>query len=206
MVAQPLGAQTIPSGTLAPTVLAWDSFERTDGNLSGSVAPSGQQWRTTISQTNWKISGNQARSSSASTIGYCVLQMNRLDAVVEVVLSSLISGANSGIDINDDDIDNLVVLYNRVGTTSTVRLYRYTGAYTQISTAAVAGTPSSITLRVSSVGSTVKVWVDGALVMTAVLAGADLAVKTTNSDNTLFGIWARSDTVTRFDNFHVDAP
>ena len=204
---EPLGVVNVAGGVSTPTVLAWDSFQRADAQLAGSTLPSGQTWRTTIALNNWQLTGNQVRSSAASTIGYVVVQMNRQDAVAEVVLSNLTSGANAGIDINDDDTDNLMVLYTRSGTSSAVTLYKYISKYVQIgASVAVPGAPASVTLRVASVGAVISVWVDGILVMTNTLAGADLAVKYTNGDNTLFGLWSRNDVTTRFDNFHVDAP
>lgn len=197
-------------GTGAPVVLSSDSFQRADSALAGYVLPSGAQWVNPGGAGNWQVSANKVRSTTATSVSDVVVGVSRLDAAPEVTLSALANGANAGLSLNDDGLNSYAVYYQRSGGSSSVRLCSVVsdGVITTIVTlasASVGGTPTTVKLRATSVGSTFKVAVDGVEVINTTLFGADLAVKTTGGNNTMFGLRSDSDTTTVFDDFHVDA-
>jgi hypothetical protein len=193
----------------APTVLAWDPFDATGALTPANV---GKNWTTAGS--TWQESGGYARATTSSTLGSATIQTGVLDASVEVTLSNLVNGANAGINLNEDIPRNLMVLYSQTATNSYVRLWRANGG----GTTAVSGLlpvfsgtlPSSVVLRAQSVGPVINAWVNGTLYMSFTMTTGSAAYNVkygpAGSPNTNFGLWARSDTTTRFDDFHVDTP
>jgi hypothetical protein len=196
----------------APAVFAWDPFDSavTGPLTAANPNPPGRAWTT--SGSTWQESGGTARATTSSTLGSATIQTGVLDATVEVTLSNLVNGANAGANLNEDIPRNLMVLYSQTATNSYVRVWRANGG----GTTAVSGLipvysgvlPTSVKLRAQSIGPIINVWVDGTQYMNYTLTGTALNVKTggAGAPNTNFGLWARSDTTTRFDDFHIDLP
>jgi hypothetical protein len=208
LVSEPLGGFGVATPSGSPVVLQWDSFAANPANINGSFAPSGGQWQ---GSGNWSASTGQARATSNNATSWMVLNAGVLDATAEARLSNLAVGAHIGIDVNDDTGDNLYVLYNRTGNAAgqhTVRFWKYAGGNIAVSGAVVVPgvPPAALTLRVQSIGSTLRVSVDGTLVTTFTMGAAEIAIKNTGGDNTRFGFWARNDINTRLDDFHIDSP
>jgi hypothetical protein len=194
-----IGGWTYPQTVAAPTVLAWSNFTGTTGtNLSGRALNAGGSWIVDIG--TWTIQANTAAASNTAiaNMGVGVGTQNAS------VLATLTIGAsaNAGVLANDNGSAALYALYSRTAG-GTIRLYKYSGGATTLATVTGVGTPTSGTLKLDSTTTTIKVSWNGTQVISYVLTAAE-ATTFHAAGNNRFGLIADSDSVTRFDDFHVD--
>ena len=201
---------TVSAGSGAPTVFAWDDFERTVSPLQGSNAPSANQWKPEVG--NWLTNGTTAQASSSNADANTLIDAPGVDASLVVTITAVGGNPTPGVTFNDDGIDNMLLLYTKAAG-GTLTLYTYFGP-TRVFLAAATGigprgTPFE--LRVTSLGPVITVFVNGTQVMTQTLAGANLCkVKDSGCPpnggaNVGFGLWADTDTASTFNDFRIES-
>jgi hypothetical protein len=205
-------AQNLEGLSGAPTVYGSDNFDRVQNPLQGTVSPGGLLWKPQIG--TWLTNGTTARTSTSNAKANVLMDLPTVDASMVVTISPGTGTARPGVTFNDDGNDNMLLLYSASGG-GTLTLSTYFGP-TRVfvaSTNGVGNPNSAFELRVTSIGPTITVYVNGTLRMTQTLTGANLCkFKDTGpgcvSDgqpNVGFGLWADSDTQSTFDNFRVES-
>lgn len=193
----------------APTVISFENFDGPNNtNISGTTPDWGPGvWRS-LGGT-WRIRNNQAQSTSVS-LGSINVHLGVSDGAAEVTLDRRNgTGWNAGLLFNDNDYSVLLVLWQAAGNGS-LTLYKWNGSFTQLATvnnlySGANPAPQEVQLRVRTVGSLVEASLDGTLILTHTLSPADTGLFK-NAAHDGWGLWAESDSRTRFDNFHVDTP
>lgn len=205
---------TIPPGTLtatsvtgttgAPTVYIWDHFDRANGSIGSAVV--GGIWGQSVG--TWTISGNVARCTNTATGNATITVPGVVDARVDVDMT-FGTTAQAGLDFDDDGagLNNMMVLYRKTATISQVRLHTWIGNVAfpaPVATANVASATSA-SVTVIAVGSSVQVFWNGGLVISYTLNATEVAALKDAGSNQ-FGLWAESDSTSRFNNFRVQSP
>ena len=205
-------AQNLGGVSGAPTVYGWDDFDRVLNLLPGSVSPGGLVWKPQIG--TWLLDGATARTSTSNKDANVLMDLPVLDASMVVTITPGTGTARPGVTFNDDGTNNMLLLYSASGG-GTLTLSTYFGP-TRVflaSTSGVGNPNSSFELRVTSIGPTITVFVNGTLRMTQTLTGTNLCkfkdigagcVPDGNA-NAGFGLWADADTNSTFDNFRVES-
>jgi hypothetical protein len=191
----------IAGSTGAPHVRAWDSFNRTDGGLGSPIV--GGVWGSR--NGTWTIESNKAKSSSSVASTATVSLPTILNCRVDLDLT-IGSTAYAGLNLNDDGTNNIVVLYKKTGIVSELQLIVWIGGTGPLPTP-VASAPvsngSTASLSVTLSGSDVTVLWNGVPAISYPLTAPEsTAVRDSNSIG--YGVWAQSDSTTRFDNFRVE--
>lgn len=205
-------AQNLTGVSGAPTVYGWDNFDRVQNPLQGTASPGGTVWNAQIG--TWLTNGTTARTSTSNTNANMLMNAPTVDASLVVTITPGTGTARPGVTFNDDGDDNMLLLYSSSGG-GTLTLSTYFGP-TRVFLASVNGVgnpSSSFELRVTSIGPTITVYVNGSIRMTQTLTGANLCkFKDTGpgcvSDgqaNVGFGLWADTDTQSTFDDFRVES-
>lgn len=194
-----LGGWTYPQTIAAPTVLAWANFVGTNGtNLNGRALNAGGNWIADIG--TWTIQSNTAAASNVAIANLGVATTTPSASVTATL--TIGASANAGVLANDNGTVALYALYSRAGG-GTIKLYKYSGGATVLATATGVGTPGSGTLRLDSTTTTIKVSWNGTQVLSYTLTAAETTALHGTANNR-FGLIADSDSVTRFDDFHID--
>ncbi len=194
-----LGGWTYPQTIPAPTVLAWANFVGTNGtNLSGRALNAGGSWIVDIG--TWTIQSNTAAASNTAIANVGVVATTQNASVIATL--NLGASANAGVLANDNGTVALYALYSKAAG-GTIKLYKYTGGATVLATVTGVGTPTSATLKLDSATTTIKVSWNGTQVLSYTLTTAE-ATTLHGAANNRFGLIADSDSVTRFDDFHID--
>jgi hypothetical protein len=199
VAAAKLGAWNVPGTTSAPTVLAWANFNGTTGtNLNGQALNGGGTWTADIG--TWTIQGNAAAAASTA-LANLVTSAGTNSASV---LSTMTFGATAraGVLALDNSANAVYALYSKTAG-GTVQLYKYNGGATLLATVTGVGTPTSAVMKLDATTSTLKVSWNGTVVLSYTLSAAEITVFKTGT-NLRYGIIADSDSLTRFDDFHVD--
>lgn len=205
-------AQNLTGLSGAPTVYAWDDFDRVQNPIQGTVTPSGLFWKPQIG--TWLTDGSTARTSTSDANANMITDAPTVDASMVVTISPGNGSARPGVTFNDDGNDNMLLLYSSSGG-GTLTLSTYFGP-TRVfvaSTGGVGNPNSTFELRVTSIGPTITVYVNDSLRMTQTLTGANLCkfkdigpgCVSDGQPNVGFGLWADSDTLSTFDNFRVES-
>lgn len=205
-------AQNLTGVSGAPTVYAWDDFDRVQNPVQGTVSPSGLFWKPQIG--TWLTDGSTARTSTSNANANMITDVPTVDASMVVTINPRNGSARPGVTFNDDGDDNMLLLYSASGG-GTLTLSTYFGP-TRVfvaSTNGVGNTNSTFELRVTSIGPSITVYVNGTLRMTQTLTGANLCkfkdigpgCVSDGQPNVGFGLWADSDTSSTFDNFRVES-
>ncbi len=205
--AQPVGPVTskvltafsMAASTGAPNVLTWANFTGTTGtNLSGQALNGSGTWIVTAG--TWTIQSNAAATTSVA--------LARIDTNVgtqnATALATLTFGvsANAGLVALNNGTNFVYALYS-TATGGTITLTKSTGSTVVLSTVTGVGTPTSASMKLDASTTTLKVSFAGNVVLSYTLTAAEItALKGTT--NNRFGLIANKDTVTRFDDFHVD--
>ncbi len=200
VVTAKLGSWNVPGTSGAPAVLAWTDFTGTTGTtLNGRALNHGGTWAADIG--TWTIQANTAAASNTA-IANLVVSAGTNSASV---LTTLITGATAraGVLALDNSANALYALYSK-GSGGTIQLYKYTTGATLLATATGVGTPTSGIIKLDATTSTIKISWNGTVVLSYALTAAEVATFKT-ATNLRYGIIADSDSVTRFDDFHVDA-
>lgn len=197
-----------PSG--APTVYAWDDFERTVNPLQGTAAPSTNLWRPGVG--SWLTTGTVARANTSSADANTLIDAPSVDASMVVTITPIGGNPKPGVTFNDDGTDDMLLLYTKAGG-GTLTLSTYFGP-TRVFLSAVTGVGpvgTAFELRVTSNGPTITIFVNGSLVMTQTLAGSnlckfkDMGCAPNGGPNVGFGLWADTDTASTFDDFRIES-
>ena len=205
-------AQNLSGLSGAPTVYGWDNFDRVQNPIQGSTSPSGMVWTAQIG--TWLADGSTARTATANANANVLMDVPSVDASMVVTITPGNGTARPGVTFNDDGDDNMLLLYSSsAGGTLTLSTYFGPTRVFVASTNGVGNPNSTFELRVTSIGPTITVYVDGTLRMTQTLTGANLCkFKDTGSGcvsdgqpNVGFGLWADTDTNSTFDNFRVES-
>jgi hypothetical protein len=186
-----------------PTVYAATDFTGTDGqSITAVPLATGQTW--TINAGNWTIQGNEATHNNTPMASAWV-SAGTTSAAVQVTLDFPATARRGGVTLLGDAtsflyavVDNgnggQVLLYKRVGTTSTLL-----GSLIGI------GLPSTGVLRVEAFTNTINVYFAGTLVISYTLTPAEVT-QFKAATHTRFGIIADSDPQTAFNDFMVTGP
>ncbi len=194
----------------APTVYAWDDFERTVNPLQGSNSPSANLWKPEVG--SWLTNGTTAQASSSNADANTLIDAPGVDASLVVTITPVGGNPTPGVTFNDDGTDNMLLLYTKAAG-GTLTLYTYFGP-TRVFLAGATGIGPRATpfeLRVTSVGPVITVFVNGTQVMTETLAGAnlckfkDIGCAPNGGPNVGFGLWADTDTVSTFNDFRIES-
>ena len=205
-------AQNLSGLSGAPTVYGWDNFDRVQNPIQGTSSPSGIAWNAQIG--TWLADGSTARTATTNANANVLMNVPSVDASMVVTISPGNGTARPGVTFNDDGDDNMLLLYSpSAGGTLTLSTYFGPTRVFVASTNGVGNPNSTFELRVTSIGPTITVYVNGTLRMTQTLTGANLCkFKDTGSGcvsdgqpNVGFGIWADTDTSSTFDNFRVES-
>lgn len=198
-IAAKLGAWNVTQGTGAPTVLTWSSFTGATGtNLSGKALNGPGTW--IVDAGTWTIQTNRAAASNTTRANMSVnVGTQNATAVVTLTIGA---SARAGLVVNDNGTAALYAIYSR-NAGGRIRLYKDNGTQTLLATVSGVGTPASAVLKVDSTTTTIKVSFAGTQVLTYTLTAAEAATYHAAGNNR-FGLIADRDTVTRFDDFHVD--
>ena len=205
-------AQNLAGVSGAPTVYGWDNFDRVQNPVQGTASPSGTVWKSQIG--TWATDGSTARTTTSNANANVLMDVPTVDASMVVTITPGNGTARPGVTFNDDGDDNMLLLYSASGG-GTLTLSTYFGP-TRVfvaSTSGVGNPNSTFELRVTSIGPTITVFVNGTLRITQTLTGTNLCkFKDTGSGcvsdgqpNVGFGIWADTDTSSTFDNFRVES-
>jgi hypothetical protein len=198
-----LAAFTFTGGPSVPNALAYTDFSGTDGqNITSVPLATGQTW--TVGAGNWSVSGNEATHNNTPMANAWV-SVGTTSAAVQVNLDFPATARRAGVTLLGDAtsflyavIDNgnggQVLLYKRVGTTSTLL-----GSATNV------GLPSTAVLRVEAFTNTINVYFSGTLVISYTLTSAEVT-QFKSSTHVRYGIIADSDPQTNFNDFEVDGP
>ncbi len=205
--AKPIGPQTskvltafsMAASTGAPNVLTWANFTGANGTkLSGKVLNGGGTW--VVDGGTWTIQTNAAGSTNVA--------LANMDTNVGTqnasALATLTFGAtaNAGLVALDNGTTALFTLYSKAAG-GTMTLYKYAGGAVVLASVTGIGTPASALVKLDAVTSAIKVSFAGTQVLSYTLTAAEVT-SLKGAANNRFGIWADSDSVTRFDDFHVD--
>jgi hypothetical protein len=202
--------QNITGTTGAPTIYAWDNFDRS-GNLEGSTSPGGLVWKPQIG--TWPLNGTTARTNTNNADANVVIDLSTLDAAMVVTMTPVGTNARPGLTFNDDGSNNMLLLYSSAGGgTLTLSTYFGTSRVFLASTAGVGAPGTSFEVKVVSLGPTITISVNGTLRLTQTLTGTNLCkFKDTGAGctpdgraNVGFGIWADNDTSSFFDDFRLE--
>ena len=207
-----LTAQNLSGVSGAPTVYGWDNFNRVQNPLQGTTSSSGVVWKAQIG--SWLADGSSASTATTDANANVLMDVPTVDASMVVTITPGNGSARPGVTFNDDGDDSMLLLYSASGG-GTLTLSTYFGpTRVFVASARGVGNPNStFELRVTSIGPTISVYVNGTLRMTQTLTGANLCkFKDTGSGcvsdgqpNVGFGLWADSDTSSTFDNFRVES-
>ena len=198
------------SSSGAPTVYAWDDFERTVNPLQGTAAPSTNLWRNGVG--SWLTNGTVARANTNSADANTLINAPTVDASMVVTITPIGGNPSPGVTFNDDGTDDMLLLYTKAGG-GTLTLSTYFGP-TRVFLAAATGigpVGTAFELRVTSNGPTITIFVNGSLVMSQTLAGAnlckfkDIGCPPNGGANVGFGLWADKDTASTFDDFRIES-
>ena len=205
-------AQNLDGVSGAPTVYGWDDFDRVLNPLQGTSTTGGMVWIPQIG--TWATNGSTASTPVSTANANVLINVPTVDASLVVTINPGTGTARTGVTFNDDGDDNMLLLYSASGG-GTLTMSTYFGP-TRVSLASITGVGNpntSFELRVTSIGPTITVFVNGTLSMTQTLTGTNLCkFKDTGpgcvSDgqpNVGFGLWAESDTRSTFDNFRIES-
>lgn|GEM_PF-6277652 len=207
-----LDAWSSAAATGAPSVVAWENFDGTNGtNLNGTTTDGGSRTWSRVGGT-WTISSNRAVSTSADS--YLHLNASSASRAVEVTVhrngatsfdgGPIVDGNSGASDLLSADwtsnSNGSIELWKKVGGGWTL-LSAVTGLYP----GGIATAPSSVTVRIDAVStSVVTVSLDGVVRITYTLtAGEQTTFK--NGTHTYAGIISYNTNQLTFDNFHVDS-
>lgn len=196
-----------------PTVLRWEDFTGTNGTALVSTPlnnPPGGSW-VAVAGT-WTVNGSgRARLSSGTGNARVTTAAGTISAAVEAQLTVPASGSfNAGLVANDNQLTGadgraLAVNYSNAGNGRITIIKRIGTANTTLATVSNLGRIIPVTMRVDATTTTIRVYLNGTLVASYTLTATD-ASQLRTATNTGFGLWANNNTVTTFDNFHVDGP
>ena len=205
-------AENLDGTSGAPTVYGSATFDRVQNPLQGTTSPTGGFWKPQIG--TWLTNGTTARTSTSNANANVIMDAPAVDASMVVTINPGNGTVRPGVTFNDDGNNNMLLLYSSNGG-GTLTLSTYFGP-TRVFVASVNGIGNPNTafeLRVTSIGPTITVYVNGTLRMTQTLSGANLCkfkdigpgCVSDNQPNVGFGLWADSDTSSTFDNFRIES-
>lgn len=199
IVTAKIGAWTIPGSTGAPTVVTWTGFTGSNNTrLSGANLEGGGSWVADIG--TWTIQSNQAATNSVSLANMSVdVGSNSASAWATLTFGAT---ARAGVMALDNGGVAIYALYSK-GSGGTIQLYKYSGGQVLLATVTGVGTPTSAVMGLDATTNVMRVSWNGAVVLSYTLTASEVGTFKTGT-NHRFGIIADSDSLTRFDNFHVD--
>ena len=205
-------AQNLDGVSGAPTVYGWDDFDRVLNPLQGTSTPGGMVWIPQIG--TWATNGSTASTPISTPNANVLMNVPTVDASLVVTINPGTGTSRTGVTFNDDGDDNMLLLYSASGG-GTLTMSTYFGT-TRVSLTSITGVgnPNAMfELRVTSIGPTITVYVNGTLSMTQTLTGTNLCkfkdvgpgCVSDGQPNVGFGLWADSDTRSTFDNFRIES-
>ncbi|MFN8052040.1 MAG: hypothetical protein U0Q22_11415 [Acidimicrobiales bacterium] len=205
VTARSLDGFTMSADPGAPTVIAWDAFDGTNGtNLNGATTDGGSKTWVKFGG-NWSIQGNKAKSNAASPSGLILNAGVSSGSSEATITASGTYDAEMITNSNSTGTDHLLLSWNSAAGGS-LEIWKYQGSsYTVRASITGIGAPTNAKVRLESTsGSVLNGYVDGVLRVTYTLtAGEQTTYK--NGTHTYFGIVAYNDSASTFDNYHVDA-
>lgn len=211
VASESVSVNTVSGSSGAPTVYAWDDFERTVNPLQGSNSPSANLWKTGVG--SWLTNGTIAQASTKNTDANTSIDAPGVDASIVVTITPFGTIPKPGVTFNDDGTDKMLLLYTKAGG-GTLTLYTNFSSNRVVlsSVTAVGAVGTPFELRVTSVGPTITIFVNANLVMTQTLSGAnlckfkDIGCTPNGRANVGFGLWADTDTASTFNDFRIESP
>ena len=195
-----LGAWTIPGGTGAPTVVTWDSFTGTNGtSLSGRALSGGGNW--VVNGGTWTIQTNRAASTSATRARISVAGGNQNRSALATL--TIGASARAGLVALDSGTAYIYAVYSKASS-GTMQLYKFSGSATLLASVTGIGLPATAEMKLDASTNTIRVSFAGVQVLSYTLTAAEITTFK-NAANNRYGLIADADSVTRFDDFHVDA-
>lgn len=191
----------------APTVVAADSFTGSDGtNLDGlAVESGGLTWAATGG--TWTLQSGRARSTSAVSSALLV-DGGSSGGAVEAAVSPGGAAWDTYLILDADaSFTTALVADWWSGSDGTIALYsEIDGTFTEVASVTdlyPGGAPASAVVRLEASATTVHVYLDGALVITYTLSGAE-QTRFGAAGQTWAGIGTDLDPSSTFDDFHLD--
>lgn len=193
-----LDAFSVVGPTGAPTVLTWENFTGANGtNLSGTALDGGGSW--SVDAGTWTIGTNRARVTNTAAANMWVATGNA--NVTAVVTLTIGASAQAGLSVRGDASRRIYAIYTKASG-GTVELYKISGGSTLLGSATGVGTPASAVMHLDATTDTIRVRFAGTEVVSYTLTGGEVG-QFAGLDRV--GLYASNDTVTRWDDFHVDA-
>lgn len=188
----------------------YDPFTRADSGSSLGSATTGGAW--TAGTGTWGISSNKAYLNSVTADAHAMIDSGYADGTLTCDITLSATRAHAGVIVRAatvSDIDGLYVRYKpSVGDLILMKRVTGVGSATLESQSVSWAVGTTKTLKVVTLGTNIKAYLDGTLVLNHTLAGGDIALFTTP---TVVGLYedrdggTGDDGGTRFDNFNFVA-
>ena len=210
-----LTALTMAASTGAPTVVAWENFNGTNGtNLNGTVTDGGAKtWSVNPAGGAWTIQGNGAQSTTPNSS--LVIDAGAPSRSVSATIFR--NGATTfdvGLTINRNAAGTEFLTAEWTNTANgSMELWKFSGgAWTEVDVISnlypggIATAPASITLTLSSLSTgALTAFINGVQVVTYTLTAAEQTLFK-NAAHQLAGPYQWLSNGLRFDDFHLDNP
>jgi hypothetical protein len=209
-----LSAFKMSTSTGAPTVVAWENFNGTNGtNLSGTTTDGGAKTWSVSRAGTWTIQGNQARTTSADTS--LVIDGGSDDRTIGGTIFR--NGATTfdvGFTINRNAAGTQFLTAEWTSTSNgSMELWKYnSGAWTLLTSVTnlypggIGTAPASILLSLSSTAANVlSASINGTAVVSTTLSAADQTTYK-NATHQLLGPYQWTSNGLTWDDVHVDNP
>jgi hypothetical protein len=210
-----LMAITVPGAVVppVPTVYVWDNFVRPalPNNPPIGTAIVGGAWTQNMGTWSVVTSTQKLRIAAATVNGNVTIGLGSvLDAQVDATFT-FNAASNSGVVLNDDGAQRIIVLYRKTTTGGGIyqlRLYVWTSGATLPAPVATANVTSltAASIKVIANGSSIQAFWNGAgapVISYTLTAPEIAAVK--NAGSNRFGVWSENDGGDRFDDFRVQS-
>jgi hypothetical protein len=207
-----LAGLTMSTSTGAPTVVAYENFTGSNGTNLDNTSTDGGGLTWLADNATWTIQSNSARSGNAVDSVLVVNGSSNDGAVEATIYRNGGTTFDAGLIVNGDSItNNMLYVEWRYQSNGELRLSKKVsdspttlGSVTALYPGGPSTAPASIVLRLVSTSTTVTVYLDGVLMISHSLSGAETTLFK-NSTHRWVGLTAVSDTTSTFDNWHLDA-
>lgn len=205
-----LSAFSATGSSGAPSVTAWEDFERSNRTrLDGQITDGGGLTWVAV-RGNWRIRQNRANATRGDVA--LVVDAGTPDQSAEATLFRGGTTFDFGLVANmNADGSEFIAAELSSASNGQVELWRFDGAWTllvavgNLYTGAASGWPTSTTMRLESTsGGQMRVSLDGSLLIDHTLGPADQS-RFKNADHQWFGLHSYYDGASQWDDFHIDA-
>ena len=201
--------QLAPAG--APTVVAWENFDGSNGTRMDGRTTTGGGLTWTALRGNWRIRANAAgvNSGDVALALTAPTPFHSIEATTVRRRTTFDVGVFANMNASGDEFITAELTDANNGE---LQVWRYRSGWTLLTAASnlysgpASGWPTSAQVRLSSAtGGVLTASLDGIAVATFTLSPADQAVFQTSSHRR-FGLYSYNDGQSRWDDAHLDSP